>query len=74
MRVLKIIHNAHPEYPMYIHPNLKEVLNGLESMLDGDDMIDYPKCDFLLGEKIIISIELTEMPDVEFEALEPWEP
>lgn len=67
MRVLKIVSSDYPDYPMYVEVDADSIQRGLERMAEGIEETDD-------GCKVEIVITPAEMPQEEFEALEPWGP
>lgn len=72
MQILKITTNDMPNYPLYVKQG-EHWTAGLESMLDGHPIFDRI-IPLDVGCSLNINIEVVEMPQEEFEALEPWEP
>lgn len=68
MRVLKLVVGDYADAPMYVLPEMKEVMGGLEVMLDGHPLFDED------AEPSSITISSEEMTEEQFDALESWEP
>lgn len=72
MQVLKITTNEFPNYPLIVEQG-EDYVSALESVLT-----DHPIFDSVVplgvGCSMDIKIEVVEMSQEEFDALEPWEP
>jgi hypothetical protein len=71
MFVYKVEFPYVPEAGALYVEKLEEALPTIRTMLGGED--DEVLNDGYLGMPLAISIEVIEMPEEEFKALEPWE-
>ncbi len=70
MNVLRITTNDFPDYPLIVEQG-KDYVHTLETILTDHAIFDRHMG---VGSSLTIKIEVIEMSQEEFAALEPWEP
>ncbi len=74
-RVLKLVLDDLPDYPMFVDDNIHDMQAGIQTMMDGHPIFDNESYGVNEGGKFAVILRITaeEMPLDDFLALEAWE-